>query len=702
MNVLLPFKSLILNCILFCCFSFLIIQPTFSQAIEHPCYDKPNCTSNDFTLESAFLAKDINGTMLTSSDCDNRPVETFICVNIQNSTSSARTGIYVAGTFESGGFTENIEHCFPNNMPANSLITLCAPSPDTYTWQCDDEVLLSDYLTAWSVGNDSVCVADLATTDPNDFIIACGATTKAKCQNEPTEPIVVTIPIVANFSFACTDGVSLGVSFMDETVGGSMNYTSYLWAFDDGNTSNLPDPMHTYTSAGIYDVTLTVTDDEGDSDDIVIEVNAGACCALSVNNTTLNQCADNNGTATFNLTLAEPSISNAQGVSFAYYSNSQLSSLIANPGSYSITSSSTIYVEVTDASECTAVAEVLLNITGSCCLPPVISCPPDKTIECDESTNPSNTGEATFIEGCGEVTITFIDSETEGSCPSEKTITRTWKAEDQDGNIDLCDQIISVEDNMVPVLASAPANITVECADDVPPMTSLGWTDNCDGSGTVLGIDGPQSGGNCGGTITRTWNYTDMCGNAAMTRTQVITIDDMIFPVLDQAPSNITVQCADDVPSPSDLGWTDNCDGSGTVTSVDSPQSGGDCGGTITRSWNYTDMCGNDAVERIQIITINDTTDPEFEAAPGPVSYQCQDDVPAPGNLTWTDNCDGTGSVTGVDGPLVGGPCGGTITRTWTYTDACLNIGTATQIITINDTTDPEFEAAPGPVSYQC
>ncbi|WP_235298409.1 T9SS type A sorting domain-containing protein, partial [Portibacter marinus] len=44
-----------------------------------------------------------------------------------------------------------------------------------------------------------------------------------------------------------------------------------------------------------------------------------------------------------------------------------------------------------------------------------------------------------------------------------------------------------------------------------------------------------------------------------------------------------------------------------------------------------------------------------------------------------------------VDGPLVGGPCGGTITRTWTYTDACLNIGTATQIITINDTTDPEI-----------
>ena len=58
-------------------------------------------------------------------------------------------------------------------------------------------------------------------------------------------------------------------------------------------------------------------------------------------------------------------------------------------------------------------------------------------------------------------------------------------------------------------------------------------------------------------------------------------------------------------------------------------------------------------------------------------------------DLGWTDNVDGSGTVTGVDGALVGDNCGGTITRTWTYTDGCSNIGTATQIITIDDTTDP-------------
>ena len=50
--------------------------------------------------------------------------------------------------------------------------------------------------------------------------------------------------------------------------------------------------------------------------------------------------------------------------------------------------------------------------------------------------------------------------------------------------------------------------------------------------------------------------------------------------------------------------------------------------------------------------------------------------------LGWTDNCDGSGNVTGTDSALSGGACGGTITRTWSYTDACGNPASATQTIT--------------------
>ena len=231
----------------------------------------------------------------------------------------------------------------------------------------------------------------------------------------------------------------------------------------------------------------------------------------------------------------------------------------------------------------------------------------------------------------------------------------------------------------------------------------LNWSDNCDAGGTVTSSDGPLVGGACGGTITRTWNVSDACGNPAAARTQIITVNDTTPPNIDTAPADISVQCIDDVPAPSDLNWSDNCDAGGTVTSSDGPLVGGACGGTITRTWNVSDACGNPAATRTQIITVNDTTPPTIDTAPADISVQCIDDVPAPSDLNWSDNCDAGGTVTSSDGPLVGGACGGTITRTWNVSDACGNpAATRTQIITVNDTTPPNIDTAPADISVQC
>ena len=43
---------------------------------------------------------------------------------------------------------------------------------------------------------------------------------------------------------------------------------TYAWDFDDGGTSSLQDPNHTYTSAGEYEACLVVTDSSnGDTDE---------------------------------------------------------------------------------------------------------------------------------------------------------------------------------------------------------------------------------------------------------------------------------------------------------------------------------------------------------------------------------------------------------------------------------------------------
>lgn len=51
----------------------------------------------------------------------------------------------------------------------------------------------------------------------------------------------------------------------------SENAATYHWAFDDGSTSTMANPTHTYDEDGIYDVTLTATNACG-SDNITIEI----------------------------------------------------------------------------------------------------------------------------------------------------------------------------------------------------------------------------------------------------------------------------------------------------------------------------------------------------------------------------------------------------------------------------------------------
>ena len=215
-------------------------------------------------------------------------------------------------------------------------------------------------------------------------------------------------------------------------------------------------------------------------------------------------------------------------------------------------------------------------------------------------------------------------------------------------------------------------------------MTDLNWTDNCDGSGTVSGVDGPLVGGTCGGTIIRTWTYTDNCGNAD-SQTQTITVLDNIAPVIIGLPADVTVECVGDVPWMVDLSWTDNCDGNGTVTGTD-VSDGLSCPETITRTWTYTDACGNAATVS-QTIIVDDTT-PPTASNPASISVPGALDVPLPDPLVVTneaDNCTLNPVVAWVSDVSDGNVCNlEEITRTYSVTDDCGNQTLVTQIIIIN------------------
>lgn len=57
-----------------------------------------------------------------------------------------------------------------------------------------------------------------------------------------------------------TGQMPLSVQFSDQSIG---CVTSYLWYFGDGYSTNLPNPMHQYDSAGNFTVTLTVANATG-------------------------------------------------------------------------------------------------------------------------------------------------------------------------------------------------------------------------------------------------------------------------------------------------------------------------------------------------------------------------------------------------------------------------------------------------------
>lgn len=64
-------------------------------------------------------------------------------------------------------------------------------------------------------------------------------------------------PPTADFAGAPLTGIApLTVTFTSSSTG---VITGYLWAFGDGITSTVPNPIHTYLSPGLYGVTLTVS-----------------------------------------------------------------------------------------------------------------------------------------------------------------------------------------------------------------------------------------------------------------------------------------------------------------------------------------------------------------------------------------------------------------------------------------------------------
>jgi hypothetical protein len=331
--------------------------------------------------------------------------------------------------------------------------------------------------------------------------------------------------------------------------------------------------------------------------------------------------------------------------------------------------------------------------------PPMITCPPDLTVECSDPVDPSNTGVATATDDRDpNPVITFIDSTVPG-VGANSTITRTWTATDAAGNSASCDQVITVVDTTAPMI-TCPVQVWVECPFPTDPSItgSATATDNCDPDPVISFNDVETPGVGANKTIARTWTATDANGNS-VSCVQTINVEDTTPPMI-SCPAGAMVEC-DSPTDPSSTGSataTDSCDPNPVISFNDVETPGVGANKTIARTWTATDANGNSA-SCVQTITVVDTTAPMITCPPDvTIEWDQPTDPSNTGSATAADNCDPNPviSFNDMETPAVLGDY--SIARTWTATDANGNSSICVQTITVENA-PPMVDAANPSVS---
>jgi hypothetical protein len=347
----------------------------------------------------------------------------------------------------------------------------------------------------------------------------------------------------------------------------------------------------------------------------------------------------------------------------------------------------------TATDDCGLTATCMQIITIKDTQKPIITCPADVTLECNETADPNTTGLATETDNCDQnVTITYNDENIQVS-DCQYVINRTWTAIDDCGNATSCVQIITVTDQTPPAI-TCPSDLTIQCdASTDPALTGQATaTDICDQNVDITYYDKFVSNSNCDSFIERTWTAKDDCGNQASC-IQIINTIDMGVPTIN-CPQDKVIECTDST-DPNETGEPfafDNCDPTVDLSYSDVVVVIDDCTTEIQRTWTSTDDCGNEAT-CIQTITITDQSSPSITSCPSDITIECgsSTDPLITGTATGTDNCTTDLDVSYTDDTNPVDSCTILITRTWTVTDDCGNTETCIQKITLTDTTAPEL-----------
>lgn len=316
---------------------------------------------------------------------------------------------------------------------------------------------------------------------------------------------------------------------------------------------------------------------------------------------------------------------------------------------------------------------------------PMITCPGGFTVECIDAIPPCSGTDATVTDNCpGVLTPTCSQGALVGT-ECSGTITRTYMVEDGAGNMNSCQQVITIQAPL-PVWNAPPGDLFLAC--NVLPQTSLlGWTRGtgvCQTTGQVLStITGTV--GLCEGFVVEQWEYTDVCGQTITHERNVHYKIDTEAPVLSGVPADIFIPCGSALPAWANVSANDNCDGPVPVTRIQT-QAGTKCGTIFyERIWTTVDECGNSS-QRKQTIRFLDEKPPTLEV-PENLVLNCAEPVPAP-TYSASDDCSWF-EVKFTEKRTNYNDCEYSLLRIWTAIDGCGNAIQKSQTIEIIDPDAP-------------
>ncbi len=325
--------------------------------------------------------------------------------------------------------------------------------------------------------------------------------------------------------------------------------------------------------------------------------------------------------------------------------------------------------------------------------PPGIDAPPDVVFEASSAdSNAVALGEPSV----DDVQAVEVSSDAPDAFPLGSH-TVVWNATDASGNSATAAQRVDVVDTTPPsVRVPPPMTVEAESPDGAEAALGRIAVGEAAGAGAAADATPIASVANDAppvlplGTTVVTWTAADAAGNAA-TAEQRVTVVDTTPPSI-VAPADVTAEAASPGGAPVDVGSATASDAVG-VASVTSDAPALFPLGTTTVTWTASDAAGNAATAE-QRVTVVDTTPPSL-AAPADVTAEAASPGGAPvADLGSPDASDAVGVASvASDAPALF-PLG-TTAVTWTATDAAGNAATASQRVTVLDTTPPLLVAPP-------